>query len=226
MTEWEREKAVQKARARRYKKPILKDLNMETIRMTLQDILEASTDIQWTEQDDMLSQMLGDDDDAAEFKNSFGLLAGDAYQMQEELRNDYLVPEFFDLWFAAMGGGKMLGYDEYEGDYYPLEGRFEEEFAQQEARKKLERMTKKEIIDMASQCFKIATNYLSIKSRYEDLSAALDILRGKNSGQLKAATEIDELYEKMWENGYLQRDIERRFDRMVSDEVQPAIWVQ
>ena len=226
MTELEREAAVQKARVRRYKKPVLKDLNMETIRITLQDIAEASSDIQWAEQDDMLSQMLGDDDDATEFKNSFGLLAGDTYQMEEELRDDYLVPEFFDLWFAAMGGGEMLGYDEYEGDYYSLEGRFDEELAQQEARKKLERMTKKEIIDMASQCFKIATNYLSIKSRYEDLSTALDILRGKNSGQLKAAAEIDELYDKMWVNGCLQRDIERRFDQMVSDDVQPAIWVQ
>ena len=144
--------------------------------------------------------------------------------MEEELQDDYLVPEFFDLWFAAMGGGEMLGYDEYEGDYYSLE-RFDEELAQQESRKKLERMTKKEIIDMASQCFKIATDYLSIKNRYEDLRAALDILRGKNSGQLKVAMEIDELYEKMWENGYLQYDIERRFDRMVS-EVHPAIWVQ
>lgn len=224
MTESERAMAAQKAKARRYKKPLLKDLNMETIRETLQDIAEASTDIQWMEQDDLLSQMLGDDDDASEFKISFGLLAGDAYQMEEELQDDYLVPEFFDLWFAAMGGGEMLGYDEYEGDYYSLE-RFDEELAQQESRKKLERMTKKEIIDMASQCFKIATDYLSIKNRYEDLRAALDILRGKNSGQLKVAMEIDELYEKMWENGYLQYDIERRFDRMVS-EVHPAIWVQ
>ena len=59
-----------------------------------------------------------------------------------------------------------------------------------------QRCTKEEILDGASLCFRIAVNYLSLKSRYEDLKASMDIIRERNRAELDALHKINEVYEK------------------------------
>lgn len=83
MTNSEQAAARRKAEARRHKKPILKELNVETIRNTLYDITEAASEIEWMERmsdggEGIICQLLGDEDDAAELQNFFGMVAGDA----------------------------------------------------------------------------------------------------------------------------------------------------
>lgn len=229
MTKAEQEAVKEKSKTRRYKKPILKELNLETIRNTLYDITEAASEIEWMERmgDDgkgVISQMLGDDEEAEELQNFFGSVSADAYQMLEDLENSYLIPDVFDTWFAGIadGGFEYLGFDAYEGDYYPLESSIERSWARSAANERLMRMTKKELLEASAACFTIAMNYMSIKSRYEDLRESLDILRGKNGGTLKAVMEIDKLYEQLddWKNF----EAAKRFDA-ICRELQPEVWL-
>ena len=85
-----------KAKQLRYKKPIAKGLNLD---------------------DTLLNALGGDEDDAFEFKAMFSELAVEGEQMQEDLRNEY-VPEYFDLFFAAVnkGGEEDEGADERPAD--------------------------------------------------------------------------------------------------------------
>lgn len=228
MTNSEQAAARRKAEARRHKKPILKELNVETIRNTLYDITEAASEIEWMERmsdggEGIICQLLGDEDDAAELQNYFGMVAGDAEQMLEDLESDF-VPDIFDTWFAAMDGGcEYMGYDAYENDYVSLELGIEKAWAKSAANEKLMRMTKAQILDAASACFSIAINYLSIKSRYDDLHESVEILRGKNGGALKAALEIDKLYDQMQADRW-DRKAAARFEAMCQ-ELQPEVWV-
>ena len=224
MTDYERDMRIQKARARRFMKPLSKEFNIESIQNTIWDILNAASDIKWMDTEDVLSQLLEDDEEANEFKNAFGILEGDAYAMSEALRNDYVVPECFDLWFASMGRD-LMGFDKYEGDYFDLEPGYDESLAHDAAKKRLMTMTKKEILDASFQCFRIAVDYLSIKKRYEDLQDALEILRGKNCEQLKIMDELDKLYDAIQlSEGFMDGERVRRFNRL-AEELQPEVWV-
>ena len=223
MTEYQKDLLVQKAKAKRYKKPLSKEFNIESIQNTIWDILDAVSDIEWMEKEDVVSEILEDADEATEFKNAFGILAGDAYTMSEALKESYNIPECFDIWFAGMGSN-LMGFDEYEGDYFDLSPGLEESIAQDVAQKRIMAMTKKDIVNTASQCFRIALNYLSIKSRYESLQDALDILRGKNCEQLKMMDELDKLYAEMQDGGLWDGSRERKFDRLTA-ELQQEVWL-
>lgn len=47
----------------------------------------------------------------------------------------------------------------------------------------------------ARQCFKVYQSYIGLRSRYDSLKAAIDILRDQNTGFLQTIKEIERLYE-------------------------------
>ena len=69
-------------------------------------------------------------------------------------------------------------------------------WVENEASKKLTQMTKKELIEAMRQSFRIFIAYIGLRNRYDNLKAAIDILRNQNTGVLQAVKEIDRLYEK------------------------------
>lgn len=191
-----------KAKNLRYKKPIVKNLNLESITQKLWDIQEECENIRWyTDSEDgtdsLINALDGDEDEAYEFKMAFGDLCAECDQMREDLYEKW-VPECFDIFFVSIGAGDLegglLGYDSYEGDYFGISCL--DSFAEDEAKKKLKQLTKEEIITAARQCFKIYHAYIGLQNRYDSLKAAIDILRDKNTGVLQVVKEIEKLYEE------------------------------
>lgn len=190
-----------KAKQLRYKKPIVKDLNLDKITEDLYDIMNECEDIRWyTDSEDgkdsLINALDGEEDEAYEFKMAFADLCADCDRMYCDLQEEW-VPECFDIFFVTAGAGDsfggLLGFDTYEGDYFGIDSM--DAFAEDEAKKKMKAMTKDELIAAVRQCFKVYQSYIGLRSRYDSLKAAIDILRDKNTGVLQAVKEIEKLYE-------------------------------
>ena len=221
-----------KAMNLRYKKPIAKGLNLDDIRNSLWDISEACGDVQYyidSDDETLLNALDGDEDDAYEFKMMFSTLSAECEQMQYDLGNEY-IPEYFDLFFAAVNkGGEMLGFDTYEGDYYGL-GSFESTYANEEAVKKIKSLTKDKMIETMQCCFRVYQAYIGLTYRYDCIKSAMDILRSENTSYLKMIKEIEELYENAdgetegfkycWNGSTL-----KKLDRLLENVPQEA-WIQ
>lgn len=221
-----------KAMNLRYKKPIAKGLNLDDIRNSLWDISEACGEVQYyvdCDDETLLNALDGDEDDAYEFKMMFSTLSAECEQMQYDLENEY-IPEYFDLFFAAINkGGEMLGFDTYEGDYYGL-GSFESAYANKEAVKKIKALTKDKMIETMQCCFRVYQAYIGLTYRYDCIKSAMDILRSENTSYLKTIKEIEKLYEKAdeetegfkycWNGSTL-----KKLDRLLENVPQEA-WIQ
>ena len=101
-----------KAKQLRYKKPIVKNLNLESLTQDLWDIQEACEDIRWyTDSDDgndsLINALAGDEDEAYEFKMAFADLCAECERMTEDLQEEW-VPECFDIFFVAAGAGDLM----------------------------------------------------------------------------------------------------------------------
>lgn len=222
-----------KARNLRYKKPLVKGLNLDDMRESLSDMWEACDEVQYfIDYDDetLLNALDGDEDDAYEFKMMFADLSAECERMHEDLRNEY-IPEYFDLFFVAVGkDSEMLGFDTYEQDYYGLSS-YESGLANKQAVKKMERLTKGQLIEAAQFCFGVYQAYIGLQHRYDCIKAAMDILRDENTGYLQMVKQIEELYEKADEEtgGFKWTFGERAalgaFNRLIENMPQEA-WIQ
>ena len=221
-----------KAKQLRYKKPIVRGLNVDTIQSELWDMISACEDIHWYDNDEesLVSALNGDEDEAYEFKMAFSDLEAELEQFQDDLAGEY-ISNYFDVFFPAARAryaGGYLGFDQYEGDYYGLEP-YEYSFAEDEAAKKIMALTKKEILEVVGQCLKIAYQYMAIRYRYDCLEAAIEILRGENMERIKIVKGIEEQYliaEKI-SDGFKWKYAEdvRKFDDMLL-QVPQEYWIQ
>lgn len=221
---------MQKARSLRYKKPIVKNLNLEYITQDLWDIQEACEEIRWyTDSDDgedsLINALSGDDDEAYEFKMAFADLCAECERMFDDLHEEWL-PDCFDILFVSAGAGEtyggLLGFDEWEQDYYGLD--CTEAFAEDEAKKKLKQMTKDELIVAIRQCFKVYSAYIGLRNRYDSLKAAIDILREQNTGYIQIAKEIEKIYEAAIGNAEYSKEW-KEFERY-TDALPQEAWIQ
>lgn len=221
-----------KAKQLRYKKPIVRDLNLASIQSEIWEMMEVCTDIHWYDNDEesLVNALNGDEDEAFGFKMDFTDLEAELEMFQSDL-NDIYVGEYFDLLFPAVGAdyaGGFLGYDEYEGDYFGLQP-YEYDYAEDEAAKKLMRLTKKELLDVVGQCLKIVHSYIGIRYRYDCLEAAIEILRGENMDRIKAVKGIEEQYliaDKSSDGFKWKYDKEvQKLDNMLQ-EIPPEYWIQ
>lgn len=223
----------QKAKQLRYKKPIVKALNLESIYQELWDIQEQCEDVHWyfdTDDETLINALDGDEDEAYEFKMMFADLCAECEKMLEDLRAEW-VPKCFDKFFVAVGAGGdyggLLGYDSYEQDYFGLS--CTEAFAEDESKKALKHLTKDNLIAASRQCFRIYQSFIALRHRYDCLKTAMDILRDENTGYLQMIKQIDEMYEKADEesDGFCYKWCKsvRELDRILGNLPQEA-WIQ
>lgn len=227
-----------KARAMRYKKPLVRGLNLAAIQERLFEIGSEVDDVRWyteTDAETLTQALVGDEDAAEEFKLMFAELSSDCAQMQsdlDELDNFDALPECFDLFFVAVGAGDSwggyMGFDSYMGDYFGID-RWEGEQGRKVATAKLERMTKAQLIDAARLCFSVYQSYVGLIYRYDCLKASLDILRGANNAMLKMIREIEDMYAKAEEDScgfkYLWCESVRSLDRLL-DALPDRAWIE
>lgn len=218
----------QKARQMRYKKAVAKDLNLQVIKDTLWDIREECEEVKYYFEDDdddtLLNALCGDEEQEWEFKMMFADLSAECEQMWMDLEEDY-VPECFDMFFGTVSSGRMLGWDEFEGDYIGLHDGYEDKLARRENQKRMMRMTKAEIIETACVCFRIAQAYMGLMHRYECLKGALDILKDENTRFLQMVKQIEEKYEAAEKDSFYSCSPNaREFERLLRNMPQIA-WL-
>ncbi len=156
---------------------------------------------------------------------AFGTLSADCYKLSEDLQ-DCDIPEYFDDFFVAIKGGDFGGlgyYDKDEGDYFGLDSH-ETWLAEEQAKKRIERLTKSGIIRTATKCFRIFMAFVGVQSRYQDLKTAIDIIKDRHSGLLQTIKKIDEIYEKSEKENFWGEH-SREFDRLL-ETIPYDIWVQ
>lgn len=140
----------------------------------------------------------------AEYKDQFDELSAQAGILQEEIMNavsnkyedEY---EFADQWndiTVAMLGDlfTVMGYDSVEMDYYGILNS-EEEWAQEEARKRLERLTKAHLLDRFAFVWKTMLFFFDIKTAHDCLTAIVEELDEKGAILEKKNEAMDRLYE-------------------------------
>lgn len=222
------EKRIQKARALRYKKPIAAHMNLQYIQDEVWEMESTIRDVQWFCDDESLVNALdGDEEEAFEFKMAFADLAAELEQFMDDMQ-DAFIPDCFDDLFPACGAdqfGGYFGYDSYDRDYFGLEP-YEYQFAEQEAEKRICRMTKKELLEAVGACLKVYASYLALRYRYDCLESSLDILREHNMERLKLIKAIEAQYDKAAEHfDYQYHQDVVDFDRLLYN-VPQEYWIQ
>ena len=219
-----------KAKQLRYKKPIAKNLNLDSLTQDLWDIQEACEEVHWyTDSDDgndsLINALAGDEDEAYEFKMAVSDLCAECERMIEDIQEEW-VPECFDIFFVAAGADDLLGWDSYEQDYYGI-SQYESGLAENDSRDRLKRMTKDELIDASRQCFKVYQAYIGLRNRYDSLKAAIDILRDQNTGVLQAVKEIEKLYDAAQEKqgNYAEYSKEWKEFERCTDALPQEAWI-
>ena len=218
-----------KAKNLRYKKAIVVDVNLDKIREDLYDIMEACDEVRYFfegDDDTLLNALDGNEDEEFEFKMMFCDLSAECEQMRTDLYWEY-IPEHFDNFFCAVSSQeKLIGWDQFEGDYFGLGSSYEEDLGRQEARKRMQRLTKEELMQTAQMCFRIFRAYMGIKGRFESIKAAFDILRDKNTGYLQMVKEIENIYEAAEKEDFSPcGEATRKFDTMLEALPQRA-WLE
>ena len=198
---------VKKARNLRYKKPIATQMNLETIKENLWEMQDACSDVRYFFDDSedpetLLGELLGDEDEAVEFRLMFSDLSSECDPYLEDLDDaewDEYIEQYFNLFMVLEDQtGYLAGYDTYEHDYFGLQASWEKEMAVEAAHEKLKKeLTKDKLLDLFQKCMRIMTSYCAIQYRYDCLKASLDIIREQNAAHLMAVKEINALYTKV-----------------------------
>lgn len=225
------ERMREKAKSLRYRKAIVRDINLAAIQERLWDIQEECDNVRYYFEDDgdtLLNALDGDEEQEQEFKMMFTDLCTECEQMSCDLENEY-VPGCFDDFFTAIGagdlGGGLFGWDSYEADYFGID--CPDYFAEEESQKRLSRLTKAQLIDAAHACFRVFYAYIGLQHRYDCLKAALDILKDENTAYLQLVSQINETYEKAAKSGFYDlrgETANRDFDKLLNSMPQLA-WI-
>ena len=213
---------AKKAKNLRWKKPIVRDLNLEAIQEDLSEMTGECDEIKYfietSDEETLINALCGDEDEVTEFKMAFADLSAECEQMWNDMQDAY-VPEWFDILFVAVGAGDYeggtFGWDEYVGDYYGLDP-FDTNEAVKNSREKLKKHTKDELIDGTQACLKVLYAYLGLKDRYTNLKAAIDILKGQNMDYLNLVKNIEAAYDET-QDKFHDWSAENRFDSLVNN---------
>lgn len=180
------------------RRPVHSQLSYEKITDWLGEVRGEVEEVAFaTEDDDVIVEALdGDVDEAFEFKSAYSVLSAELDQFACDLEEWGAVPEYFDEFFVGMG--KVESLDLYEpeiGDYQSITNRFTVRAYQDEASRRLMKLTKAQLLDTAGQCIRIAMAYVGLRKRYEDLEDSLMAVRGINHELLENIKEIEKAYE-------------------------------
>lgn len=218
-----------KASALRYKKAAVSGLTLQEIQNSLEEIVGACDEVvYWMDGDDqtLVDALDGNYDDVGRFRTDFAMLSAEADRMYSDV-NEVWEPERFDdiLVVSGLGeqrDGMLIGYDTYEGDYFGIDP-FQYGWAEKESTKRLERLTKRELLEQMAQTVSIAFAFIGIQSRYQDLKASIDILRAQNKEYLDGVRQLNELYGNLWDEfGYVNREIDSQIDAVIQRMPQEA----
>lgn len=217
-----------KAKQQMYRHAVNPELNLERIENDLTEMFDKCSDIAYyTENDDenLLADVIGDDEQAFEFRAAFGDLNSECEMLYDMLNYgaDDVREHFNDFFCAVAHDNGLWGYDSYDRDYYDLES-YMTDWAVQESTKRLCRLTKQQLIVVAQKCFRAASLYLGLKHRFGGLDAVYDIIKEKNMGLIETLKNIDEAYEKAEAANFGDYRYNKTFDKLI-ETLPDEMWV-
>lgn len=179
-----------------WKKSMLAKMDLASVRDALYEIAENG---------DAYGYEYGDEAGYyAEYKDQFDELAAQAGILQdaidaaisEKYMDEYELDEQWNDITVAMLGElyTVLGFDCVEMDYYGILAQ-EEEWAQEEARKRLERLTKAQLLDRFAFVWKVLILFYDLKAAHDCLVAIVEELDEKGALLERKNDAIDRIYE-------------------------------
>lgn len=216
-------------------KPISAQLNYNSIISEIWDIQSECADIHWmTDELEDVVDILGEDQ-AFEFKMLFAELDADCMRMLEEIEEreelwelDDTNNRLFDLLWAATADD-VVGYDDDETSDYVEWSTSQRDWEIKQANKRLQRLTKAQLLEIIGISIGIVRNYLSIKYRYNRLAGVFDIIREKNGGLLQTIRSIEGKYEAWIRESdggqWHYTEAEKALDRALA-EMPERVWVE
>ncbi len=174
-----------------------------------------------------IAEKLGDENLANEMMWQKDLIRNEAERLLNQLEN-YEVRDHFDNFFISAGGCDvgndiMNQMDLYDG-FLELDS-YEIKLAEEEAQKRIQRLTKQEIIKTAHQCFKIFADFSNVYRRYQNWWSAMNIVEDNQREFTKTIQSIEKQYEKANDCLFCWGEETRKFDRLLRN-LPDIVWVQ
>lgn len=183
---------------------------------------------EWLEEISENGDMYGYEDTSTEgyyndYKDEFDELSAGAWALYEQLMSDE-VGGLRDVWNDMTVGllGDLYtvwGYDSAELDYFKLGDGYEEELAQNEAVKRLERMTKAELIKSFRKVLMLIVMFFDIKAAHDCLTSIVEELDEKGALLERKNEHINALYKDLTGKNA------ERFDEEIKNLPQ-RMWVE
>ena len=204
--------SINKPKTPLWKKSMLQKLNYYDIREQLEEICENG---------DMYGYDYGDISGYyAEYKDQFDDLAALAYDLISAM-DEYEVQENWDDMTVALLGEvyTVLGWDVQQLDYFGLLNTFEEELAQNEASKRILRLTKIEMLALFRKILCALLLFYDIKAAHDCLTSIVEELDERAAIMKRKDDAINNLYKD------LTGKTAEQFDNLVNDLPQ-RMWVE
>jgi len=155
-----------------WKKSMLKFLNYQDIMEFLYEIQENG-DMHGYEND-------RESEYYQEYKPFFDEISNGAYNLWEALHESELKDNWDDLTVALLGETqKVLGFDIVEQDYFAMINDIEENWAVEEAMKRLERLTKRDLLRLYKKVMTSLVIFFDIKAAHDCLTSIVSELNEK-----------------------------------------------
>ena len=221
----------EKAKKLRYKRAILRDMNLYAIKDWAYEASSECYEYAYADMnnyEELVNTFDGDTDEASAYQLAFSSLENDISGFMDDLEGKW-VPECFDDMILGICGeydSPMVGYDDFEGDYFGLGEMWERECALSEANARLMKMKKTELIEAAGQVIRIALSYMALRHRADDLETAAEIVRGMNNGLIRDVQAVNKMYEEWADAEWrTKEEKEAALDRAVLALTEEA-WVR
>ncbi len=189
VSEWIERQKADEAREKHiikllHNKVTVRDLSLDDMQSQLDEIICACNDIEYMMDADReaLRDLTGDY--SGEFEMACVYLAEDAQAFYDRVFTAYdensVYQHFNDfLIVIAKGTDRLEIYDDGVNDYGYLNcNEWQEDEAVKASAVRLNKLTKKALLELSQECFGIVLEWLEIKTDYERLSSTMDILRG------------------------------------------------
>jgi len=154
-----------------------------------------------------------------EYKDQFDDLSAGAYGLWEALQESIIRDNWDDMTVALLGHTQtVLGYDAVETDYFGILN-CEQDWAVDEAAKRIERMTKRDLIYAFRQVMATLVLFFDVKAAHDCLVSIVEELDERGALLQKKNDEINRLYQDL--TGANESD----FDRII-ENVPQRMWVE
>lgn len=155
-----------------------------------------------------------------EYKEQFDELSVGAFSLLDALEEYDVAENWDDMTVALLGYQEMvLGYDAVETDYFAMANPYFEDLAVEEAKTRLMRLTKSELIRIFRSVMSVLVMFFDIKAAHDCLTSIVQELNERSAIFARKDEEINRLYEDL-----TGRNAEQ-FDAIVS-RLPQRMWVE